>query len=42
MKSKTESTNAGIKTLLEVLSTYLFNLYYIKGQDITQVIFFTE
>ena len=33
MKSKAEPTTARIKRLLELLSFYFFNLYYIKGKD---------
>ena len=33
MKSKMEPTTNRIKRLLEVLSPYSFNLYYIKGKD---------
>ena len=33
MKSKVEPTTTRIKTLLEVLSSFSFNLYYIKGKD---------
>ena len=33
MKSKAEPATNRIKRLLEVLSTYSFNLYYIKGKD---------
>ena len=33
LKSKTEPTTTRIKRLLEVLSAYSFNLYYIKGKD---------
>ena len=33
MRSKVEPATARIKRLLEVLSSYLFNLYYIKGKD---------
>ena len=33
MKSKVEPATNRIKRLLEVLSTYSFNLYYIKGKD---------
>ena len=33
LKSKTEPTITRIKRLLEVLSMYSFNLYYIKGKD---------
>ena len=34
MKSKMETATNRIKRLLEVLSSYSFNLYYIKGKDI--------
>ena len=33
MKSKTEPATNRIKRLLEILSSYSFNLYYIKGKD---------
>ena len=33
MKSKMESATNRIKRRLEVLSSYSFNLYYIKGKD---------
>ena len=33
MKSKMELPTNRIKRLLEILSSYLFNLYYIKGKD---------
>ena len=33
IKSKTELAKTRIKRLLELLSSYLFNLYYIKGKD---------
>ena len=33
IKSKAELTTTRIKGLLEVLSSYSFNLYYIKGKD---------
>ena len=33
MKSKAEPAATRIKRLLEVLSSYSFNLYYIKGKD---------
>ena len=33
MRSKTEPTTIRIKRLLELLSPYSFNLYYIKGKD---------
>ena len=34
IKSKAELTTTRIKRLLEILSSYSFNLYYIKGKDI--------
>ena len=34
MKSKPEPASNRIKRLLEILSAYSFNLYYIKGKDI--------
>ena len=34
MKSKMEPTTNKIKGLLEILSSYSFNLYYLKGQDV--------
>ena len=33
LKSRTEPTTTRIKRLLEVLSSYSFNLYYMKGKD---------
>ena len=33
MKSKAEPASNRIKRLLEILSAYSFNLYYIKGRD---------
>ena len=33
MRSKAEPATSRIKRLLEVLSSYSFNLYYIKGKD---------
>ena len=33
MRSKVEPATNRIKRLLEVLSAYSFNLYYIKGKD---------
>ena len=33
MRSKEEPATTRIKILLEVLSSYSFNLYYIKGKD---------
>ena len=35
IKSKVEPATNRIKRLLEVLSSYSFNLYYIKGKDMT-------
>ena len=34
LKSKTEPATTRIKRLLEVLSAYSFNLYYMKGKDV--------
>ena len=34
MKSKMETTTNRIKRLVELLSSYSFNLYYMKGKDI--------
>ena len=33
IKSKAEPATARIKRLLELISSYSFNLYYIKGKD---------
>ena len=33
IKSKPESSTVTIKRLLELISSYSFNLYYIKGKD---------
>ena len=33
IKSKAEPPTARIKRLLELISSYSFNLYYIKGKD---------
>ena len=33
IKSKAELTTTSMKRLLEILSSYSFNLYYIKGKD---------
>ena len=33
LKTKTEPATTRIKKLVEVLSSYLFNLYYMKGKD---------
>ena len=34
IKSKTEPVTPRIKRLLELISSYSFNLYYMKGKDI--------
>ena len=34
IKSKAEPASTRIKRLLELISSYWFNLYYIKGKDI--------
>ena len=34
MRSKAEPATTRIKMLIELLSPYSFNLYYIKGKDI--------
>ena len=39
IKSKAESATNRIKSLLEVLSSYSYNLYYIKGKDVILSIF---
>ena len=33
IKNKAEPTTTRIKKLLDILSSYLFNSYYIKGKD---------
>ena len=33
LKSRAEPATTRIKRMLEVLSAYLFNLYYMKGKD---------
>ena len=33
MKCKSELATGRIKRLLEILSSYMFHLYYIKGED---------
>ena len=33
IKSKVEPATTRIKRLLELISSYLFNLHYIKGKD---------
>ena len=42
MKSKMEPATNKIKRLLEVLSSYSFNLYYIKGKDMILSDFFPD
>ena len=42
MKSKAEPATTRIKRLLEVLSSYSFNLYYIKGKDMVLSDFLSE
>ena len=34
IKSKVEPTTTRIKRLLELISSYSFNLYYMKGKDV--------
>ena len=42
MRSKIEPATNRIKRLLEVLSAYSFNLYYIKGKDMVLSDFLTR
>ena len=42
MKSKVEPATTRIKRLLEVLSLYSFNLYYIKGKDMILIDFLSR
>ena len=42
MKSKAEPATTRIKRLLELLSSYSFNLYYIKGKDMLLIDFLTR
>ena len=42
MKSKVEPAMTRIKRLLELLSSYSFNLYYIKGKDMVLSAFFPD
>ena len=42
IRSKVESATTRIKRLLEVLSSYSFNLYYIKGKDMILSDFFSR
>ena len=39
LKSKSGPTTSRIKRLLEVLSSYTFSLYYLKGKDMVLVDF---
>ena len=40
IKNKVELATASIKRLLELLSSYSFNLCYIKGKDVVLSVFF--
>ena len=42
IKCKVDLTTTRIKWLLEVLSSYSFNLYYIKGKDMMFSYFFSR
>ena len=42
IKSKAEPTTARIKRLLELISSYFFNLYYIKGKDVVLIDFLSS
>ena len=42
MKSKMEPATNRIKRLLEILSSYSFNLYYIKGKDMVVSVFLSR
>ena len=42
MKSKAEPATTQIKRLLELLSAYSFNLYYIKGKDMVLSDFYQD
>ena len=42
LKSKAEPATTRMKRLLEVLSVYSFNLYYIKGKDMILSNFFQD
>ena len=39
LKNKTEPATTRTRSLLEVLSAYSFNLYYMKGKDMIQSYF---
>ena len=42
IKSKAEPTTTRIKRLLELISSYSFNLYYIKGKDMILSYFLSQ
>ena len=42
MRSKTKPATTSIKTLIELLSPYSFNLYYIKGKDMVLRVFLSR
>ena len=42
MKSKAEPATTRIKRLIELLSPYSFNLYYIKGKDTVLSVFLSR
>ena len=42
MKSKVETATTRIKRLMEVLSSYLFNLFYTKGKDMALSDFYQD
>ena len=42
IKSKMEPVTTMIKRLLELISSYSFNLYYMKGKDMTLSDFFSQ
>ena len=42
IKSKMELATTRIKRLLELISSYSFNLYYMKGKDMILVIFYHD
>ena len=42
IRSKSEPATTRIKGLLEVLSSYTFSLYYLKGKDMNVTDFFSR
>ena len=42
IKSKTEPVTPRIKRLLELISSYSFHLYYMKGKDMILSVFFSR